>query len=181
MKQNNRGMTLVEIVVAFAILGFLSTAIFSMIVTGTKTYTRLTSAINLQYDTQLASAKIEKQLLNCNDGIYWNNNQIIMVEDNTVHVYSLNTASNTLYYGSGVLGQNGQVYLTVYRLAENVTVMKITDYEHEDEGGYRYIKCLHLQMELEHNDKVAVVDKTISLRSKPRWRHFSLNITYNND
>ena len=80
MKQNNQGMTLIEVVAAFAILGFLSASIFSMILTGTKTYIRLTDTIKVQYDTQIASAKIEKQLLNCEDGIYWSPNQIATME-----------------------------------------------------------------------------------------------------
>ena len=178
MKQNNQGMTLIEVVAAFAILGFLSASIFSMILTGTKTYTRLTDTIKVQYDAQLASAKIEKQLLNCEDGIYWSQNQIATIEDNTVYAYSLDVAENVLYYGTGTVQWNGTARVTLQKLAENVKVMKVTDEEMEYEGLDGYVKCLRLQMEMERNGKISIVDKTIFLRNKPERRMLGLIFVY---
>ena len=178
MKLNNRGMTLVEMIVAFAILGLVSTSIFSMMTTGTKTYTKLTNAIKVQYDAQLASAKIERQILNCNDAIYWTADQVFMVENETVHAYCLNPEKKTLYYGTGMLDNIGNTELTMYMLAENVNSMSIVNEKKVEIDESTMVKYLQLQMELERNGKIYAVDKTVSLRNMPEWKQYELTFVY---
>lgn len=179
MKLNNRGMTLIEMIVAFAILGIVSTSIFSMMLTGTKTYTKLTNTVKVQYDAQLASAKIEKQLFNCNEAIYWTTDQVVMVEDNTVHAYCRNATDKTLYYGTGELNDEGKANLTMHLLAENVNSIAIANAKTvTEEGVGTFVNYVQLQMELQRNDKTYTVEKTVSLRNKPELKQYEVSFAY---
>ena len=132
----------------------------------------------MQYDAQLASAKIEKQLFNCNEAIYWTTDQVVMIEDKTVHAYCRNAATNMLYYGTGVLGDDGKASLTMYLLAENVNSIAIVNAKTTTEDGKTLVKYVQLQMELERNDKTYTVEKTVSLRNKPELKQYEVSFVY---
>ena len=174
MKLNNRGMTLVEMIVAFAILGIVSASIFSMMLTGTKTYTKLTNTVKVQYDAQLASAKIEKNILNCNDAIYWTDNLIVMVQDNTVHAYKLDTTTKTLSYGTETLDGEGKATLTMHMLAEYVESMRIVSPATVSAG--EKVKYVQLNMYFKRNDKEYTMDKAVSLRNMPIFKMYDVTI-----
>lgn len=175
MKLNNRGMTLVEMIVAFAILGIVSTSIFSMMLTGTKTYTKLTNTVKVQYDTQLVTAKLEKHLMNCDDKISWNNNSLVIIdkerfvnaEENydikkTAHVFYLD--GSELKYGVGALDEtNGTVTVNVNLLAEHVKSFDVTLVPETD--GSSVIKQAKLKIQMFRSDKTYLSEKTITFRS----------------
>ena len=166
-------------IVAFAILGIVSTSIFSMMLTGTKTYTKLTNTVKVQYDAQLASAKIEKQLFNCNDAIFWtDDNQIILVQDNMVHAYCIKSGTKDLYYGTGELDAEGKANLTMYLLAENVNLIAIASPKEIKVDGKTFISYVQLQMQLQRNDKIYDVEKTVTLRNKPEFKLYQVTMPF---
>ena len=179
MKLNNRGMTLVEMIVAFAILGLVSTSIFSMILTGTKTYTKLTNTVKLQYEAQLATANIEKRILNCNDAVSWSdaNKSLILVEDGKVNVAHWDSSSKKLYYGTAELVAEGTTNVSMYLLVEHVTNFAVS-METVTEGSDTLVQKVQFSVKLEHNDQVYTREKAVALRNLPPKKDIGIALTY---
>lgn len=182
MKLNNRGMTLVEMVVAFAILGIVSTSIFSMLLTGTKTYTKLTTTVKLQQQAQVATSNIERRILNCNGGLSYTSNEeqdvLFLINektlaDNTVQkelqVVYLKKATNELYLSSPAVISGENISLTFHLLADDVEKMPVTLYRN---GAATEVDRVSLSLELIKNDINGnaikqTLEKTIALRNHP--------------
>ena len=176
MKLNNRGMTLIEMVVAFAILGVLSVAVFSMMLTSTKTYTKMTSSIKLQYETQVALANIESRISNCNRGITWKvengREELFLVsgEDNarSLEVIYLSGNQDKLYYGTASFESTD---MTFYLLAEHVASISVELLPTETVDGItkpaKEIKQVKLTLTMEQNGVSYTGQKTIALRNRP--------------
>ncbi len=65
----NRGFTLVELMVAFAILGVVMLSVTFVISTSSNTYSKIATDINLQYESQLAMSQLQEYIIDCNSAI----------------------------------------------------------------------------------------------------------------
>jgi prepilin-type N-terminal cleavage/methylation domain-containing protein len=61
----NKGFTLVEMVVAFAILAVVMLSVTFVISTSSNTYTKIAADINLQYESQLAMSQLQEYIIDC--------------------------------------------------------------------------------------------------------------------
>ena len=71
LRKNNRGFTLVELIVSTAILGIIAVAAGAFMVAGTRTYSSLNYTVRLQYEAQLAMAQLQEYTIDCTEGIAW--------------------------------------------------------------------------------------------------------------
>ncbi len=71
MKKNNKGFTLVEVIVATAIVAIVALGVTSLMANSTRTYRYVNTHINLQYDYQLTSQQMQEYILDTNAGIAW--------------------------------------------------------------------------------------------------------------
>ena len=69
MKCNNKGFSLVELLVSFAILGLISTMILGIVMSGTNMFNSNKKVLSLQYKSQVASAQIHNYIQNCDAGV----------------------------------------------------------------------------------------------------------------
>ncbi len=69
MKQDQKGLSLVELVVAIAILAIVATAIAGFMVTGSRSYASTSSEVNIQYESQLTTNQISDLLIDATEGI----------------------------------------------------------------------------------------------------------------
>lgn len=174
MKLNNRGMTLVEMIVAFAILGLVSASIFSMMLTGTKTYTKLTNTVKLQYDAQLATANIEKRILNCDEGFEWDGSSLILVEDGTAHVLNWNASTGEFKYGTGPMSSD-EASLNMYLLAEHVTAFRV-DVQTTTEESVTVVQRVEYEVKLERNGQSYTRGKAVALRNLPPLKDYTVTM-----
>ncbi len=65
MRNDNRGFTLVELIVSFAIFGILIAAVGGFLVSGSRSYSSIFSNISLQTQSQTAMDAIEDRLMDC--------------------------------------------------------------------------------------------------------------------
>ena len=81
MKCNNKGFSLVELLVSFAILGLISTMILGIVMSGTNMFNSNKKVLSLQYKSQVASAQIHSYLQNCDAGVASNDDNLWLAEE----------------------------------------------------------------------------------------------------
>ena len=73
MRKNQKGFTLVELIIAIAILAVVSLAICGFIVVGSRGYTAANTDIMLQQEAQLALNQISDVIIDTTDSISYGN------------------------------------------------------------------------------------------------------------
>jgi prepilin-type N-terminal cleavage/methylation domain-containing protein len=68
MRNDNRGFTLVELIVSIAILSIIAVAAAGFLLAGTRTYTGVNYSVRLQYESQIAMNQLQTYIMNCNAG-----------------------------------------------------------------------------------------------------------------
>ncbi len=71
MRQNNKGFSLVELIVALAIFGIAGVAVFGFMVNSSRLYQRTNVEVKLQYEQQLAVNQIRDMVVESDRGIYF--------------------------------------------------------------------------------------------------------------
>ena len=95
MKGNNKGFSLVELLVSFAILGVISAIIGIMMTSGSNMFAKNRARLNLQYKSQIVASQIHSYLQNCNGGVAVNTNGDLYIakktgnESGSIYVLSL--------------------------------------------------------------------------------------------
>lgn len=80
MKNDNRGVTIVELLISIMIFGILVTAVFGFMLAGSRSYNTVSSRLNLDVQAQLALNQFESYIMDCNSCLYYS------VADNTLYV-----------------------------------------------------------------------------------------------
>ncbi len=100
---NNKGFTLIEVVVAIALSSVVLLSVTVITVTSQRTYTSLYNTVNLQYNTQILNSQLEQTIINCNGVIYYNKDTLDLCVvnfnkdgTNTLHSYKVSNAA--MYY-----------------------------------------------------------------------------------
>lgn len=105
--KNNKGFTLVEMLVAFAVLGVIMVILTIIIHTGSTTYSTLSSDINLQYESQITMNQLENYIINCNG------------------YAAVNTAGDRLY----IINNNGGGTYTEYIFVKSTATDELDRYK----------------------------------------------------
>lgn len=80
IQKDNKGFTLVELIVSFAILVIVSLAVVGMMTTGMRFFRTTSSNIGLQYEYQTVMTQMREHIVDCNAGV--------AVEGNTLYIVS---------------------------------------------------------------------------------------------
>lgn len=106
MKNDNRGFTLVELIVSIAIFSIVMLMAFSFMVSGARTFSNVNSRIDRQLKAQLALSHISDTLMNSSSGVCVRDGKVYVLNDSddgvgyTVQVYGLDETSHELRYGT---------------------------------------------------------------------------------
>jgi prepilin-type N-terminal cleavage/methylation domain-containing protein len=182
MKQkNNRGFTLVELIVSVAILGVIAMAAAGFLVTGTRVYRSVNYSLRLQYESQLAMAQVEDYMLDCSDGAAWSVEDadgsgvlyLVDVESGvqTAHVFRYDAGEGCIYFGTQAASSSlDSQTAAADLLAEHVQAMSVsfsgTDAGQADEAA--------VTLTFSRDNKTYTGTQTIALRNHPafaaNWR-----------
>lgn len=126
--RDNRGMTLIELVVAIAILSVVIFAITTFYVTGVKGFARESSTANNQTEIKRLSNEIAKEIrrskevsFNPSDG------KLTLVDPNDKTVFFHKESGNTFFKGFGIKNADG-TFSTDYELSisKRINVFDVT-------------------------------------------------------
>lgn len=178
VRKNNQGFTLVELIVSTAILGIIALSASAFMLAGTKSYSSLSYAVRLQYETQLAMAQLQEYTIDCNQGIAWdsttdatnttktlyiaNGDGDINTVDEVVHVFVYNKDEQTISYKRTATGAGFPKDLTFSvdaLMAEHVTAMDVV----VDQEG----KQANITLGMARGNKTYSATQVLALRNQP--------------
>ena len=156
LRKNNRGFTLVELIVSTAILSIVAVAASAFMVAGTRTYSSVNYTVRLQYEAQIAMAQLQEYTVDCTDGIAWDGSTLYIVNGTDVHLFKFESAAQTLSYAKTVRAD--ELNVTSYDLAaEHITDMDVNLSEGQAE----------ITLQMQRNDKTYSVTQLIAMRNRP--------------
>ncbi|NCB51810.1 MAG: type II secretion system protein [Clostridia bacterium] len=110
--KNNKGFSLIELIISIAILGIVAVAALGFMVSGTRGFSSVSSNVSLQYKSQLAMNYIQEYVIDCNTGICFQNNTLYVIDSETVtnaetgddeivfnvHIFKYVSGDEAIYY-----------------------------------------------------------------------------------
>ena len=130
MKENNRGFTLIELIVSLLIFSIVVAAAFGFMLSGARSYSSVSKRLNLQVQSQLAMNQLNNYIIDCDTGICFENDTLYIINMKTDRSYSIDVfqykaADQCIYYGTGIASENGGAFTSTVslteKLSENVT------------------------------------------------------------
>lgn len=129
MKGNNKGFSLVELLVSFAILGLVSTIIMGITVSGTNMFNRNKKILSLQYKSQLASNQLHNYLQNCDGALAAGTDELWVARKGE------SASQGTIYYFSKPDDEN-VIYLRIFDVSVTEDEgVKTTNISYTKSGG----------------------------------------------
>lgn len=140
MRQNNKGFSLVELIVALAIFGIAGVAVFGFMVNSSRLYQRTNVEVKLQYEQQLAVNQIRDMVVESDRGIYFDEASKTLAlygaakQEGAATVYPVTVvryveSEQKMYYGIKNFAALADVSFaavdTTKLLAENVKAFKV--------------------------------------------------------
>lgn len=189
-KLNNRGLTLIEMVIAVAIIGIFSTVVMTFITSGANFYRKTSITTKLQSDMQTTLERIENAIMDTNKSIaytYSNGgsaiendiNQPVTAEKEVVctstdlsvsakegdcllTIFQWSPSEQILYYNEGFIKDGKKSVSTASRavLTENVSGFQVDISKAKSEG------IVLFRLTLKNGDKEISQLYTVTLRNK---------------
>ncbi len=105
LMKKNGGFTLIEVVISMAILSFVLISTTLLITSGTRSYSSLYTAVDIQYESQIVMAQLQDRLLDCNGGVSYNSAQSALFivnenDDDTLILHGYFIRDDVLYYAT---------------------------------------------------------------------------------
>lgn len=187
---NNRGFTLIELIVSIAILAVVMVAALGFMGTGANLYTRNSIQIGLQNASEQALTQMDQEILDADTGLVWKAADdseapyLILVSrtggtDSTsysVESYAFDKASGNLYYkksgdtavlSGDVSGVVSDTMASGHVLAENVTDMTFTPFGEQDTTtGIRLARSVTIELTMEKRGLSYTGKQTTALRNR---------------
>jgi len=158
LRKNDRGFTLVELIVSTAILAIVALGAGAFMVAGTRVYSSLNYTVRLQYEAQLAMAQLQEYAVDCSDGIAWDPGQtkLYIADESAVHVFDYDETAKTIFYGTGSKAEN-LTFAVDAIAAEHVEAMNVIFQE----------KQVEITLNMARSNKNYSATQIIALRNQP--------------
>ena len=111
-RADNRGLSLLELVIAIALLALVSTMLLGFMTTGSTMFRRISTDISLQMDAQIAMTQLREYVIDCNDTLRYNESARTLTVLNSdasgaaqEHIFVWDEADGTLRYNGDPLAE----------------------------------------------------------------------------
>ncbi|MDR0905899.1 MAG: prepilin-type N-terminal cleavage/methylation domain-containing protein [Oscillospiraceae bacterium] len=149
MRKDNRGLSLLELIIAFALLTVISAIMLGFMVAGSRMYRTVSGEVSLQIQSQIVMAQIREFVVDCNGEIAFSDGALTIINTDATHIFTL--YGNKLHY-------NGD------ELASNVTSFRAAfDYDY---GAEPTVKSVTIRLTLEKSGEEYSAMQVIALRNE---------------
>ena len=188
MKKDNRGFTLIELVICMVIFSIVVASVFGFILASSRSYSTITNRLNLELDSQLAMNQLENYIMDCNTNLYYSanpttstNTLFVINKGSTdtkydVHIFQFTGGRINYGFGEDAATLNNGTYTNsaaavTDQLADSVTAFSVRYFgtdgtEITTDNGSR-AASVTITVELTRNSVPFRGTKTIALRNKP--------------
>lgn len=152
--KDKKGLSLVELLCAIAILSIVSTMIGSTLVISSRSYASGTTEIEVQQETQFLSNQIADLIIDATSDVNYEDNVLSINQNTTKYNIIYKPEEQNVYYQDSDYGEE------LHLLANNITNFKADTSEYEDNGIVR------LEISVEKNNRNYDSAFTITSRNK---------------
>lgn len=189
-KLNNKGFSLVEIIVAITISAFVIIVLTTFMRAGTNNFKQTNDEVQLQSQAQTSMNQIKDFVINADSvkvyGAYGTvyEKAVVILHDDFLHILYYQAANQQLYYVkmsrsiSGFLGSEAEVQAMSTSLTENVFDKKnlmaqyVSEFQmdtdiYDPTTGAVTGKSVTIHMTIRYHSKEYPVDSKVTLRNNP--------------
>lgn len=188
--KNNKGFTLIELIVCMLIFGIIVAAVFGFMISGSKSYSSLNGRADIQMDSQLTLNFLSNYLMNCDEAIYINEinskTDTICIIDNAsggyiAYVFRYVDADSTLYFSQSTsVTQKADGSFACSMGPQNILSNSVggfsTDNDVTIDGSKTMVSAINLKLSFKNHSTEKKCSQTVALRNKPTA--VSATITY---
>jgi prepilin-type N-terminal cleavage/methylation domain-containing protein len=124
MKKDNRGLSLIELLVAFALLSIVSLIMISFITSSSNMYQKVSTDVSLQLQSQVTMAQIKEFVVDANGTIQLLENGFIV--HNSEGNYEFTQVNDTVLYNGELLASHVQSLTASVDRADDLTIKSVT-------------------------------------------------------
>ena len=176
--QDNRGLTLIEVLVAFVLLSVVILSVLGATRAGASSYRSVSTDVAVQYESQIVMNQVEEYLFDCNAGAYWNNSEKMLcvaikdrAGDHTMHFFKWDSATSELNYAAkAVTNSDGTAVCTTGDLAWSLMGSKITDFLVEGSSPQTYQMQIKISLEVTSLNKSYSTESITAMRNPIEFR-----------
>lgn len=162
--RNQKGFTLVELIVSVAILSVLLIAIMGFVVSGAQAYGSVNATVTLQTASQQAMAQVESYLIDCNGGVAFENGTLYVVDrndDGSKTAYVFRHDGTKLYFGKNEDASKDSALASDDLMAKGLTGFDATPANGTAESAE------DVKMDFEYRGKTYSATEHVALRNAP--------------
>jgi len=150
MKQDNKGFSLIELVIAISLLAIVSAMLLNFMTTGSTMFRRVSTDVSLQMESQVAMTQLREYVIDCNDTLTYDQAAHTLTVLNSgaeEHVFTWDPSDGIIRYNGDPL----TVHVSAFHLTQVDGAVEITlAFSHIDE------KCEVTQTVALRNDSVII-------------------------
>ena len=177
--KNNKGFTLVELIICIVIFGIIVAAVFGFMISGSKSYETVNGRVNLQMDSQLTMNFINEYLIDCDTAVYSDGSNMLCLINEApageyiAYVFQFIDADNTLYFSKSVsVTPNADGSFACEMDAPEVLSDKVGSFSVAPsiiiDGNTTRVGSVDTTLSFKNSSTNKTFSQTVSLRNKPK-------------
>ena len=150
MKKNNKGFSLLELIIAIALLSAVSTILLSFMTTGSTMFRRVSTEVSLQMESQVVMTQLREYIIDCNDTLRYEESTHTLTVMNSgpqQHIFTWNPTTGIILYNGDPLAE----HVAAFHLAQGEGAVEITLVFERASESYRATQTIALR-----NDTVTI-------------------------
>ncbi len=174
--KNNKGFTLVEMMVSISILSFIIVGLTVLLNSSTRGYSNMFRSTNLQYESQIVMSQIQERVIDCNGGIVWldGSNTLLVVNknpDNSKTVHGIRMVGTEMLYGTSTSSTDNDNAILNFSTANITSPMSqyLSGFEVVSPSVAGEITTIDIATEFEFDNRNYSARQTVALRNKPYY------------
>lgn len=175
MIKDNRGLSLIELLVSLAIFSVVLTAVFGFMMAGSRAYTKISNRLSLDLEAELLLNRLSESMIDCNGTVWFQNRSLYVVNlgnsGYSAEIFTFKPEEGSIFYGSGAAkleaAEPDLLFSTSVTapdlLSQSIAVFDIRP---ESTDGRR-LDSVHIFIKLTKGTDIYTAERSLALRNRP--------------